>query len=380
MEPDEPCAATACGRVLEQMDAVLAREGVARVGAPGEPFDPERHEAIAVQRLRRAPDRTILDVDALGLRARRPRDPAGPGGRSLARLSTRADGRSPPRTTTRRSACRATRATTTSAAPTAPWRAELPPRRQQGARRRGSLQGDLGGLRGPARSGEARRATTASAQLESRARSVSGAGGSAAGPIGGRVSRRAGVDFGGGERLQRLLRRPVRQPRGSRRRAGFQAASRCAAATTRRCWSCPWRRRRPAAGAASRSATAASSRSTIPPGVRDGQTIRLAGQGGPGAGGGGPGDLLLRVRLRPHPRFRVEGGDLYVDLPVAPWEAALGADVPVPTLDGGARVKVPAGLLERPPAAAARSGPARRPGRDGRRPVRGRDDPRARRS
>jgi curved DNA-binding protein len=81
----------------------------------------------------------------------------------------------------------------------------------------------------------------------------------------------------------------------------------------------------------------------IPPGVRDGQRIRLAGQGGAGVGGGPSGDLFLRVRLRPHPRFRIDGRDLEVDLPVAPWEAALGAKVPVPTLDGDATVKVPGG-------------------------------------
>jgi curved DNA-binding protein len=82
----------------------------------------------------------------------------------------------------------------------------------------------------------------------------------------------------------------------------------------------------------------------IPPGVRDGQVIRLAGQGGRGIGGAPSGDLLLRVRLRPHPRFRVlGGGDLEVDLPVAPWEAALGAQADVQTLDGTANVKVPAG-------------------------------------
>ena len=69
----------------------------------------------------------------------------------------------------------------------------------------------------------------------------------------------------------------------------------------------------------------------------------LPGQGGAGVGGGPAGDLFLRVRLKPHPRFRVEGRDLYVDLPVSPWEAALGAEVPVPTLDGNARVKVPPG-------------------------------------
>jgi curved DNA-binding protein len=81
----------------------------------------------------------------------------------------------------------------------------------------------------------------------------------------------------------------------------------------------------------------------IPRGVRDGQRIRLAGEGEPGAGGGPTGDLFLRVRIRPHPRFRLEGRDLYVDLPVTPWEAALGASLAVPTLDGTARLKVPPG-------------------------------------
>jgi curved DNA-binding protein len=81
----------------------------------------------------------------------------------------------------------------------------------------------------------------------------------------------------------------------------------------------------------------------IPPGVRDGQTIRLAGEGARGLGGGPAGDLRLRVRLRPHRRFRVRGDDLEVDVSVAPWEAALGAEVPVPTLDGDAKVKIPAG-------------------------------------
>jgi curved DNA-binding protein len=83
---------------------------------------------------------------------------------------------------------------------------------------------------------------------------------------------------------------------------------------------------------------------TIPPGVREGQRIRLAGEGGAGVGGGPSGDLLLRVHLLPHPRFRLVGSDIEVDLPVAPWEAALGATVPVPLIDGGtARVKVKGG-------------------------------------
>jgi curved DNA-binding protein len=81
----------------------------------------------------------------------------------------------------------------------------------------------------------------------------------------------------------------------------------------------------------------------IPKGVRDGQLIRLAGEGGQGIGGGPSGDLLLRVRIRPHPRFRVDGSDLLVDVPITPWEGALGGEVEVPTLDGTVRTKVPPG-------------------------------------
>jgi curved DNA-binding protein len=81
----------------------------------------------------------------------------------------------------------------------------------------------------------------------------------------------------------------------------------------------------------------------IPPGVRDGQRIRLAGEGSRGRGGGPTGDLFLRVRIRPDKRFRVEGRDVYTDLAVTPWEAALGATVEVRTLLGTAQVKVPPG-------------------------------------
>ena len=81
----------------------------------------------------------------------------------------------------------------------------------------------------------------------------------------------------------------------------------------------------------------------IPAGVRHGQRIRLAGEGGRGPGGGPSGDLFLRVRIKPHRRFRLEERDLYVDLPITPWEGVLGAEVEVPTLDGTTRVKVPAG-------------------------------------
>jgi curved DNA-binding protein len=81
----------------------------------------------------------------------------------------------------------------------------------------------------------------------------------------------------------------------------------------------------------------------IPAGVTDGQRIRLAGQGGDGFGGGPRGDLYLAVRLAAHPRYRVEGRDITVELPVTPWEAALGATVPIETLGGRVEIKVPAG-------------------------------------
>ncbi len=81
----------------------------------------------------------------------------------------------------------------------------------------------------------------------------------------------------------------------------------------------------------------------IPRGVRAGQHLRLSGQGGPGMGGGPAGDLYLEIELRPHPRFRVDGSDVYVDLPVAPWEAALGATVTAPTPDGDVQLTIPAG-------------------------------------
>ena len=83
-------------------------------------------------------------------------------------------------------------------------------------------------------------------------------------------------------------------------------------------------------------------RVTIPAGVVEGQQIRLAGQGSPGVGGGPPGNLLLEVAFRPHPRFRVEGRDVTLTLPVAPWEAMLGETVAVPTLGGPVDMKLPA--------------------------------------
>ncbi len=79
----------------------------------------------------------------------------------------------------------------------------------------------------------------------------------------------------------------------------------------------------------------------IPKGVRPGQQIRLAGQGGAGFGGGEAGDLYLEVNFSERGRYRVEGSDVYVDVPVAPWEAALGATIQVPTPAGAVDLKVP---------------------------------------
>ena len=81
----------------------------------------------------------------------------------------------------------------------------------------------------------------------------------------------------------------------------------------------------------------------IPAGILPGQQIRLAGQGSPGLHGGKAGDLILEVGLRQDPRFRLEGHDVHVDLPLTPWEAALGATVTVPTLGGNVELRVPAG-------------------------------------
>lgn len=82
---------------------------------------------------------------------------------------------------------------------------------------------------------------------------------------------------------------------------------------------------------------------TVPPGVTEGQRLRLRGKGGPGRHGGAAGDIYLHITLAPHPLFRVDGHDLFFDLALAPWEAALGADIEVPTLDDAVLLTVPQG-------------------------------------
>ena len=81
----------------------------------------------------------------------------------------------------------------------------------------------------------------------------------------------------------------------------------------------------------------------IPAGVREGQHLRLVGQGSPGSGDTPAGDLYLEIGFQPHPHFRVDGRDVYMDLPVAPWEAAMGANVVAPTPDGSVQLTIPAG-------------------------------------
>lgn len=81
----------------------------------------------------------------------------------------------------------------------------------------------------------------------------------------------------------------------------------------------------------------------IPRGIKEGQQIRLAGQGAPGMGQGAKGDLYLEIHFKPHLLYRAEGHDLYMQLPVAPWEVALGATVKAPTPSGKIDLKIPAG-------------------------------------
>jgi len=83
----------------------------------------------------------------------------------------------------------------------------------------------------------------------------------------------------------------------------------------------------------------------VPKGATDGQRLRVPGKGGKGFNGGRNGDLYLNIVLRPHPLYRASGHDLYLDLPIAPWEAVLGASVEVPTPAGKVRLKIPAGTL-----------------------------------
>jgi curved DNA-binding protein len=84
---------------------------------------------------------------------------------------------------------------------------------------------------------------------------------------------------------------------------------------------------------------------SIPKGIYAGQHLRLAGQGAPGVSNGSAGDLFLEIAFSPDPVFRAEGRDVYMDLPLAPWEAALGASVTAPTPEGQVQLTIPPGTV-----------------------------------
>ena len=155
-----------------------------------------------------------------------------------------------------------------------------------------------------------------------------------------------------GRRPLRPLRAVRHARRAGRRRRGARATSRCRARTTK--WWRTCRLRTPLAAPRSSLETVATEvggdgtlrrvprtvRIRVPRGATDGQRLRVPGKGGPGVGGGAPGDLYLDIRLQPHPLFRPVDHDLYVEVPIAPWEAVLGGEVEVPTLDGRVKMNV----------------------------------------
>jgi DnaJ-class molecular chaperone len=99
----------------------------------------------------------------------------------------------------------------------------------------------------------------------------------------------------------------------------------------------------PECGGAGQVARTESHKVKIPAGVLEGQRLRLAGRGGAGTGAGEAGDLYLRVKLAKHPDFEVDRGNLFYELDLAPWEAVLGTEVSVPTLEGRVAIRVPPG-------------------------------------
>ena len=84
----------------------------------------------------------------------------------------------------------------------------------------------------------------------------------------------------------------------------------------------------------------------IPKGIKNGQKIRLQGQGGAGINGGENGDMFIKVEFEKHPYLKAEGADVYMDLPVAPWEAALGNMIKIPAPGGDIKIKIPAGSVQ----------------------------------
>ena len=342
----EPGRSRGCARVLEQMEAILARQGVRRIGAAGEQFDPERHEAVGVRATDEVPDRTVVDVARSGYRARRPGAASRRGDRlarepELQQLMAVAfrdyyEMLGVPRDASEEDIRSAYRKLAREYHPDVNKDPDAedrfkeiseayevlrdPEKRERYDRLGAELEGRPGRLRrvGVRRRGMATAAASATCASSSGRRRRSDFsdffeglfGGGAARPAHRRLRRLRGLHDARRDQEAEIELTLEEAARGGRRKISLGDGR--------------------------------DYEVNIPPGVRDGQRIRLAGEGGQ-AGRRPAGDLFLRVRLRPHPRFRVEGRDIYVDLPVAPWEAVLGATVEVPTLDGTARVKVPPG-------------------------------------
>ena len=353
------------------------RLGFPRHDETGVPFDPHRHEAVGVGRRRRTPRRArSLQVRAAGLRRRRARSCAraavvvagGAGVMAVAaRLLRGARGAADAERRRR------------SSGPTARWPARNHPDVNKDPARRGPVQGDQRGLPRAVRSeARARRYDRVRRRLPAgpggratgarRARAGAGAGGGAGRPAAARPDEDLGVRAavrrrqstsrtcsaacsaagGGGGCGPDARRRPGGRAR-AHRRGGLP--------------------RRPPHGHAAGPAGRARYDVTIPPGVTDGQRIRLAGAGRPGRAAAARRRPLPGRPDRPAPALPAGRPRHHVDLPLAPWEAALGATVPVDTPGGEAKVTRAAGLVHRAAAAPARPGHAQ-PARHARRPVR----------
>ena len=363
MKPENPLvrgAARACSSRWRRCSPARACSGSAR---PASRSTPSATRPIACARPTRCPtapssrspapgyargDRVLRPAQVVVARA--PQPEAADGGRRSA-------------TTTRRSASRATRARRTSAAPTASSRASTT---RTSTRSRAPRTASRRSPR-PTRCCATPRsasATTASARTGRPARTSRappGFEGFGGGGFGGGGFGDVRVEFGGAATSA------------TSSRACSAAARGGAPAARRRLRRLLDARRRPGGGARA-VARGGRARRQAPDLAR--RRARLRGQhpagrarrpahparrrGRRGHGGGPSGDLFLRVRIAPHPRFRVEGRDLYIDLPVTPWEAALGAQVEVPTLDGTRPREGAAGLVQR-----AQAAPARRRGSAG---------------
>ena len=302
----------ACARCSTRWRRSSPAHGVQRIGAAGEPFDPSDHEAVGVRESAEAPDRTVVEVVRSGFARRRSRAAPRPGGRLPPARARGLNGRSPSATTTRAWASPRDASAEEIRRAYRDAGAQVPPGRQQGAGRRGPLQGDLGGLRGPARSREARalrppRAPTGAPGRTSPARPASTrlAGFEGFGGDGGFGDVR--FDFGGedfSDFFSGLFGRRGRARRSNGSAAGFSlrgsdqeavlelsleevAAGGQAAHLAGR--------RARLRGQHSRVACATASASASP------------GEGEQGIGGGPAGDLFLRVRVAPAPALPRRG-------------------------------------------------------------------------